>query len=244
MAQAVDSMQIASPRLDAEIFGRGVLIFALPNATICIKFAWMPAEPLKTNCDKQCGFGNAHQAMRARLPEDDIAIVAVDAIRIRLLFLDAQHGSIPMQSHVSEALDGALSQCCAQLVVLPLGPFHSDNDFTRRACCELAASRPRLDCYGYEGALHGNRLRLMQQRLEALCQGGTAATPTRLHARVCAVPALAKWQAIRTCQSQLHALGPDGYDEVFAAERYLRLHRPGLGERCGSGTERHGCPHI
>lgn len=178
----------------------------------------------------QCGFTNAHWAMRVRREEDAAALDALGARPVHLHFLDSQYAGddVAIPDAIVAALVDVICTTACRAVYIPLGLFHSDHDLVHRASRMAWLADPALHCIAYEDALYRRMDGLVQARLAALANDGIVATPVscRIDTASLARHHEAKQRAVSCYHSQLKAFGPSGYDDVFAPERFWTLQIP------------------
>jgi len=82
-----------------------------------------------------------------------------------------------------------------------------------------------LTCIAYEDALYRRMSGLDQARLDELAQDGITATPVSkpIDADAVVRNLAAKRRTVSRYASQLRAFGANGYDDVFAPERFWTL---------------------
>ncbi|WP_235012283.1 PIG-L deacetylase family protein [Caballeronia catudaia] len=227
MPHADEPLLVISPHLDDAVFSCGAAVAAAPDSIVCTVFAGVPRDALVTGWDAQCGFANAHQAMRARHAEDAAALDALGAHPVHLGFLDSQYAgdSRATPDDLATALLDVIRATACRALVVPLGLFHSDHDVVHRACRTAWLADPALVCIAYEDALYRRMDGLVQTRLADLRACGVIATPVseRIDTALLARHHEAKQRAVSRYVSQLKAFGPTGYDDVFAPERFWTL---------------------
>jgi LmbE family N-acetylglucosaminyl deacetylase len=220
---------VISPHLDDAVFSCGVAIAAAHDALVCTVFAGAPRDAMVTGWDTQCGFANAHEAMRARRAEDAAALDALGARHVHLGFLDSQYAGdhASTSDEIASSLEGVIRTAPRRTLCIPLGLFHSDHDLVHRAARKLWLADASLDCIAYEDALYRRMDGLVQTRLSDLADEGIVATPIseRIDTASLALHHDAKQRAVSRYASQLKAFGPNGYDDVFAPERFWTLRR-------------------
>ncbi|SAL88502.1 LmbE family protein [Caballeronia arvi] len=227
MPHADEPLLVISPHLDDAVFSCGAAVAAAPDSIVCTVFAGVPHDALVTDWDTQCGFANAHQAMRARHAEDSAALDALGARPIHLGFLDSQYAddSPATRDEITTALLDVIRARAYRALAIPLGLFHSDHDLVHRACREAWLVDPSLACIAYEDALYRRMDGLVQTCLAELSGRGIIATPVSERIDTAALDRHqeAKQRAVSRYISQLKAFGPKGYDDVFAPERLWTL---------------------
>jgi LmbE family N-acetylglucosaminyl deacetylase len=225
MSETSPRLFVVSPHFDDAVFGCGALLATHPDAAVCTVFAGAPEHDMSTPWDKQSGFSGAHEAIRMRAAEDDRALEVLDAIPVRMPFLDAQYLNSPTVSTLAAALEEVIYGSTANTLLMPLGLFHSDHALVFAACCEVLPRLAHLSWFAYEEAIYRRLPGLVQERLADLLERGITATPAHPahdHTLDDARQAFAKREAVLAYESQLRAL-PNGYDDVFAPERYWQL---------------------
>ncbi|WP_053572258.1 PIG-L family deacetylase [Caballeronia cordobensis] len=227
MARTDDPLLIVSPHLDDAVFSCGEAIAGAPGTIVCTLFAGAPREALVTGWDTQCGFTNADRAMHARRDEDAAALDALGARPVHLGFLDSQYaGDDPAAPDaIAAALSDVIRTTACRALYIPLGLFHSDHDLAHRACLIAWLADTALRCIAYEDALYRRMNGLVQMRLAGLANDGIVVTPVscRIDTASLASHHEAKQRAVSRYHSQLKAFGPNGYDDVFAPERFWTL---------------------
>ncbi|PXW17652.1 PIG-L family deacetylase [Paraburkholderia caballeronis] len=225
MSETHPRLLILSPHFGDAVFGCGSLLATYPDTAVCTVFAAAPEYDVHTDADALCGFDTAHEALRARMLEDDAALAMFDAIPIRMPFRDRQYLDPPSLSTLTAALEEAIYGSTANTLLMPLGLYDADHALVFDACCELLPRLAHLTWFGYEEAFHRARPGLVQTRLVDLAGRGIVATPARPDIRHTLDPArqvLAKHDAVCVYASRLHSYEADGGD-LLAPERYWRL---------------------
>jgi LmbE family N-acetylglucosaminyl deacetylase len=218
---------VVSPRIGDAVFGCGASLAGVTDARVCTLFAGMPPEDATTEWDKRCGFASAREALTARIAEDDKALDLLDVAPLRMNFVEAQYGTrAATQKALADALLMALRDYRPQVLMIPLGLSDADHILAHQAACEAWLAHPRLTCFAYEESFYRRMRGVVQARLLDLHARGIDATP------MCATAAqpfdaerrqALKREAVSAYASTLKALGPDGYDDVFHAERFWKL---------------------
>jgi LmbE family N-acetylglucosaminyl deacetylase len=217
---------VVSPHFDDAVFSCGAWIAANPGTVVCTIFGGTPEATLQTEWDRQCGFDDSREAMNERVYENKAAVAVLSAVPVHFPFLDAQYGMPPSETAVFTALTDAVKQHTVDILVMPLGLFHSDHDIVHRVCCRMLHEGPNTHVLAYEDALYRRMPGLVQQRLGQLNSLGITATPAfppgtgpleRERTRS------VKRKSVAAYQSQLRAFGPGGYQDVFEPERYWQL---------------------
>jgi len=226
MSETSPRLFIVSPHFDDAVFSCGALLAAHSDAAVCTVFAAPPEQDMQTDWDGKAGFAGAYEAIRARTIEDNNALSVLDAIPVRLPFRDAQYGDSPSIGKLAAALEEAIYGSTADTLLMPLGLFHDDHGRVFEACCEILPRMSHLEWFAYEEAIYRPIPGVVQQRLVDLAGRGIVATPASPaadHALDRERQVMLKREAVSAYESQLHAFGPHGCDDVFAAERYWRL---------------------
>jgi len=226
MSETNPRLFIVSPHFDDAVFGCGALLAAHPDAAVCTVFAAPPEQDMHTEWDEKAGFASAFESIHGRTIEDNNALSVLDAIPVRLPFRDAQYHDSPSIGKLAGALEEAIYGSTANTLLMPLGLFNDDHGRVFEACCEILPRMSHLEWFAYEEAIYRAIPGLVQQRLVDLAERGIVATPASPAADHALDPerqSLLKREAVSAYESQLRALGPHGYDDVFAAERYWRL---------------------
>ncbi|SAK56762.1 PIG-L deacetylase family protein [Caballeronia ptereochthonis] len=217
---------VISPHLDDAVFSCGAMLAASPGAVVCTVFTGAPRAALVTDWDTQCGFANAHQAMRARRAEDVAALEILGARAAHLGFLDSQYaqGRTNTAREIAAAIRNVIRECTCDTLFIPLGLFHSDHHLTHAAAREASLSDTSIACIAYEDCLYRRMNGLVQMRLAELANSDIEATPLPdpIDAEALACRAT-KQRAVQCYASQLKAFGPHGYDDVLSPERFWRL---------------------
>jgi len=216
-------MLVISPHLDDAVLSCGRLLISHPGSTVLTVFAGTPQDGQRlTDWDSRCGFDNAAQAMQARRREDVAALALVGATPHWLDHCDSQYGCTPALDQLVESLQAALLDLLPDVVLFPLGLFHSDHLLVHDASALALGALTGALSFAYEDSPYRSKPGELQQRLSALASSGICATPARLHAD--GSEAL-KAQAVRAYASQLIAFGPHGLDDTAMPERCWRLER-------------------
>ncbi|MDR5857410.1 PIG-L family deacetylase [Caballeronia sp. LZ062] len=225
---------LISPHLDDAVLGCGASLAGAPDVLVCTVFTGCPAADAHTDWDAQCGFADARQAMAARIEEDNRALALLGATPQHLGFLDSQYipfahdADKPTRSALTQAFLDVIAKYRPNVLMIPLGLFHSDHALVHEAACDAWLHHRDLPCVAYEEALYRCKRALLQQRLADLLERGIDATP--LNPRP-PEPAEAqrreamKRDAVNAYPSQLKAFGPDGYGDVYLPERFWTLER-------------------
>jgi LmbE family N-acetylglucosaminyl deacetylase len=226
MSETTPRLFIVSPHFDDAVFSCGALLAAHPDAAVCTVFAAPPEQEMYTEWDEKSGFTSAHQAIRARTLEDNLALEVLDAIPLRMPFRDGQYFDSPSISKLAAALEETIYRTTANTLLMPLGLHHDDHALVFEACCEILPRLSHLTWFAYEDAIHRRTPGAVQARLADLAQRGIVATPASPSAgHTIDLPRRAqlKREAVNAYASQLRAFGAGNYDDIFAAERYWQL---------------------
>ncbi|HJV63296.1 MAG TPA: PIG-L family deacetylase [Albitalea sp.] len=221
------AMLVISPHLDDAVLSCGRLLAARPGSTVLTVFAGVPRDARRlTEWDRRCGFASAAQAIAERRREDCAALAELEARPRWLDFLDSQYGETPTVDAVCEALRAAIIECGPDVVLYPLGLFHSDHLLVHEASRAALEAFPATPAMAYEDSPYRGMPGLLQQRLGIFLAQGLCATPARLEAQDAF--AARKAQALRRYASQLAGLGSGGDADAAQPERFWTLERPTL----------------
>ncbi|WP_233855912.1 PIG-L family deacetylase [Paraburkholderia sp. HD33-4] len=226
MSETTPRLFIVSPHFDDAVFSCGALLAAHPDAAVCTVFAAPPEHDMHTEWDQKAGFANAHEAVRERTIEDNLALEVLDAIPLRMPFRDSQYADSPSISQMAAALEETIYRTTANTLLMPLGLHHEDHARVFEACCEILPRLTHLNWFAYEEAIHRLTPGAVQSRLADLAQRGIVATPAMPsagHTIDVQRRADLKREAVNAYTSQLRAFGAGNYDDVFAPERYWEL---------------------
>jgi LmbE family N-acetylglucosaminyl deacetylase len=226
MSETNPRLFVVSPHFDDAVFSCGALLASHPDAAVCTVFAAPPEHDMHTEWDARAGFSSASESMHARTLEDNNALALLDAIPLRLPFRDGQYLDSPSIGKLAAALEETIYGSTANTLLMPLGLHHPDHALVFDACCEILPRLSHLAWFAYEEAIYRPIPGVVQTRLGDLAQRGIIATPAHpaaQHTIDDERQALLKREAVGAYASQLHAFGPHGYADVFAAERYWRL---------------------
>jgi LmbE family N-acetylglucosaminyl deacetylase len=216
-----------SPHLDDAVFSCGDLIAAHPGSIVVTAFAGIPSSPPPlTDWDAVCGFHDSREAVPMRRREDRDALKILRANAVWLDYPDSQYGGTPAISELLQPLTSLVREWRPQLLLIPLGLFHSDHLLTsdtmfqvfRQSACAC------LSCYAYEEIPYRKFKGAVQARLSHLLQAGFELTPASFDVHV----SVLKHAAIERYRSQLRGLnshGRPGYQDVYFPERYWRVQR-------------------
>ncbi len=151
----------------------------------------------------------------------------MQAQAIRLGFVASHYAThAPARKALAEALLTIVRDYRPQVLMILLCLFDADHVLAHQASCDAWLAHPALTCFAYEESFYRRIRGLVQARLLDLHARGIDATP------ICASAAqpfdaerrhALKREAVSAYTSQLKALGPNGYDDVFHAERFWKL---------------------
>ncbi|WP_347558928.1 PIG-L family deacetylase [Robbsia sp. KACC 23696] len=252
---------VVSPHLDDAALSCGALIADCADATVVTLFAGTPPDAfLSTAWDRECGYGSAEQAVRARREEDHVAMMSLGAAVVHMDCLDGQY--LPASPSADEierddadnagALAAVLKNLAPDLIIVPLGLFHSDHIRARRAWirCASAPVLRAIPWIAYEDVPYRSIGGALQRALVALHHADFIATPARwqrpassaavggtrdvpngstgraslpLHGGADRAAFQCKHTAIRAYDSQLGALGAAALDDANAPERFWAI---------------------
>jgi LmbE family N-acetylglucosaminyl deacetylase len=215
---------VVSPHPGNAVFGCGASLAGVADARVCTLFAGMPASDVMSNDDAGV---SARDALATRIAEDDRAMDLLKATPLRLNFVSSKHAArIATQAELAQSLQSVLRDYRPQVLMIPLGLSDPDHVLAHQAACDAWLAQPTLTCFAYEESFHRRLRGLVQERLIDLHERGIDATP------LCATAAqpfdaerrqALKREAVSAYASHLASLGPEGYDDVFHAERYWKL---------------------
>jgi LmbE family N-acetylglucosaminyl deacetylase len=235
-----ERLLVISPHLDDGVLSCGTLLAAHPGAFVCTVFTAAPEKNMITDWDRQSGFADAFEAIRARKAEDMRALAILGASAIHLPFCDAQYQSPP----VAEALVAAIEQTFRDVepssVMIPLGLFHSDHINVANACLALMRRFQHVRVHAYEDVPYRTMPGTVPQRLQTIRQRGFVAQPVDTFAiAIDARHRRLKRASINAYESQLRAFGPDGQAGLHSDERYWRVRETGAHRNAHSRPARH-----
>jgi LmbE family N-acetylglucosaminyl deacetylase len=217
---------VVSPHLDDAVLGCGLLLSVCPGAVVATLLAGVPqAENSVTDWDARCGFATGRQAMLCRRGEDLRALGALRARAVHADFLDAQYGCSPAPRDVAQVLGSIISASDPDMILTPLGLFHTDHVLIHDASLMARASAAGRRWLCYEDGLYRSKPRLLQERLSRLYVQETYLTPVQFD-----LPEddELKQQALRCYASQGYQLGLARTDtDAKSSERYWLLHEDG-----------------
>lgn len=215
---------VVSPHLDDAVLSCGDLIWQIPGCVVVTVFAggdvdWSETHPW----DVACGFGIGADVTAARTEEDEHALAQLGARGVRLAFLDEQYrdaGISPSPEVLSRAIEEAVSDLDAQIVLFPLGLHHLDHRLTAAGVSLLARREP-----------FGQRVWIAYQELPYAYEFGEEqdqALKSLCDLRPCRVAPTRsdqdrKARAIDHYRSQLRALGPERRTLALGPEGYWLL---------------------
>ena len=219
----MNKLFVISPHLDDAVFGCGDLLAAHPGSIVVTVFAGIPERfHGLTEWDAVCGFLSAREAVMSRRREDESALAHLDARPVWLSFADAQYGETPRSLEVTRALRRTLKETACDIVVFPLGLFHSDHELTHRAALALMHEGAPLQSLCYEDTFYRSIPGLVQQRIARLSHTHRVSKPVLNNAGLSS----AKRKAVYCYASQLRGLssaGRPGHLDALTAERYWPL---------------------
>jgi LmbE family N-acetylglucosaminyl deacetylase len=215
---------VISPHLDDAVLSCALLLAAHPAAAVCTIFTSPPDVHMTTDWDRDSGFADAFEAMRARKAEDVRALAELGASPIHLPFCDAQYLTPPSREALSAALRDTFMTVQPATLLVPLGLFHSDHTMVADACLASLRSFEGAAMLAYEDVPYRKIPGMLQHRLSALLEHGFTADPVDLpNAGADARHARRKQIAIDRYESQLRAFGPQGRAGLVSEERYWVL---------------------
>jgi LmbE family N-acetylglucosaminyl deacetylase len=160
--------------------------------------------------------------MRRR--EDHSALQILRANAVWLDYPDSQYGGTPAISDLLQALTSLVRKWRPQLLLVPLGLFHSDHFLTSDTVLQVfrRSADARLSCYAYEEVPYRRFKGAVQTRLAHLFQAGFELTPASFDVSISTL----KRAAIEQYRSQLRGLtshGRPGYQDAYLPERYWQV---------------------
>ncbi|HEV7913626.1 MAG TPA: PIG-L family deacetylase [Albitalea sp.] len=215
-------MLIISPHLDDAVLACGRLLAARPGSTVATLFAGVPRNAQQlTGWDARCGFRSAEAAIAARRREDTAALWKLHATPVWLDFCDAQYEEPPAPAALADAVRRLIAELHPDLLVYPLGLYHSDHLLAHDACRAALRALPDTAAAAYEDVLYRGMKGVLHQRLVALAAMGIVATPARLDNEDGSP--LLKEEALQAYASQWRAFGDDGLADSKQPERCWTL---------------------
>ena len=125
---------VLSPHLDDAAFSCGELITELRRPVVATLFAGVPpAELAPTSWDTLSGFSGGVEAMQERRAEDERALRMLGALPEQFDFLDHQYGASPGVQQLSASIDALIGVHRPDVVLMPLGLYHSDHVLVHEA---------------------------------------------------------------------------------------------------------------
>lgn len=235
-----ERLLVISPHLDDAVLSCGTLLAAQPGAFVCTVFTAPPEKNMITDWDRQSGFADAFEAMRARKAEDMRALAILGASAIHLPFCDAQYQSPPVPEALVAAIEQTFRDVEPSSVMIPLGLFHSDHTDVANACLALVHRFEPVRVHAYEDVPYRTMPGTVPQRLQTIWERGFAAESVEtLGVAIDAQHRRLKRAAIDAYQSQLRAFGPDGQVGLHSDERYWRLRETDAHRNAHSRPPRH-----
>jgi LmbE family N-acetylglucosaminyl deacetylase len=238
---------VVSPHLDDAALSCGALIAGCPDVTVITLFAGVPADGSQSTAwDRACGFYTAEEAMAARREEDRAAMTSLGAAVRQLDRLDGQYQpptSAGDDARNAAALFTSLMEVAPEIVVVPLGLFHSDHLRARRAWmhCARREEWSSVQWVAYEDVPYRCIGTALQTALADLHGTGFGATPalwdsvigndtdaanvggSRERTMPTTSPFDCKQSALHAYGSQLLALGAAALADAFKPERFWAI---------------------
>lgn len=221
---------VVSPHLDDGVFSCGALLAARPGSVVVTALAGRRGVALPpkwegvTPWDAACGFAPGDDVIAARRAEDREALSILGASPVWLDFPDAQYGPSPSPAALCRALDRVVERLSPELVVLPLGLFHSDHVLVSDSALGLVRARPRVAFHAYEDAMYRRLEGRTEEALQRVRRRGITPIPVEISAPPDCLER--KLRAVQCYRSQLRGLatpGRLGHDDALAPERFWRL---------------------
>lgn len=224
MIGRVGQLVVISPHCDDAVFACGRLLEAHPGSLVVTVCAGRPrADVPMTEWDRAAGFQPGDDVMGIRREEDRAALTLLAAYPVWLDFRDSQYGGSPSPEAVMETLDEVVCAADANIIVLPLGLFHSDHVLTHHATLLLRRRHARLSWFIYADALYRQLPGLTESRLQECESRGLALQPAEFPINAASDR---KYAAVHCYRSQLRALatpGRPGYADTASREMFWRL---------------------
>jgi LmbE family N-acetylglucosaminyl deacetylase len=220
VAEARGRLLAVSPHLDDVVFGCGDVVAAHPGAVVVTIFAGGPSvwnEP--TDWDAAAGFAPGEDAVARRREEDRAALTEIAARPVWLPFWDSQYGRTAPCDEIRAMVDQVIHTAAPDVVIIPLGLWHSDHCLCHQAVVSLVRRYPGLEWLAYEDAVYRSYPDSgLAGRLAQLSADGIRATPLAAGPPASA----AKRRSISCYRSQLRALttpGLPGWTDALEPER-------------------------
>lgn len=199
---------VLSPHLDDAVFGCGRLLASAPGALVATVFAGRPPPgAMLTEWDRAAGFAAGDDVVGRRRQEDRQALAILGARPRWLDLLDSQYGGAGLEE-VADALGELFAEYRPDILLVPLGLFHSDHRLVHRAALGLLDRCPGCRWLVYEDALYRRIDDLRDPAVEELRRRGFSPRPVRFQEAADAV--LRKREAVACYRSQLRALATPG----------------------------------
>lgn len=218
---------VLSPHLDDAVFGCGRLLASSPDVLVATVFAGRPPPGLElTDWDRAAGFAPGDDVIGQRREEDRLALARLGARHCWLELRDSQYGGAD-EAAVVACLGELLADCRPDVLLIPLGLFHSDHRLVHRAALALLGDTPRCRWLAYEDALYRRVDDLRDQAVEDLRRRGLDPRPLRF--REAPDTPGRKAAAVACYRSQLRALatpGRPGHADLAGPEAYWHLSPP------------------
>ncbi|HKN88324.1 MAG TPA: PIG-L family deacetylase [Nitrospiraceae bacterium] len=224
MLGRVGQLVVISPHCDDAVFACGRLLEAHPGSLVVTVCAGRPpADVPLTEWDRAAGFQQGDDVMGIRREEDRAALTLLAAHPVWLDFRDSQYDRSPSPEAVMEVLHEVICAATANVIVLPLGLFHSDHVLTHQATLLLRRRHARLSWFIYADALYRQLPGLTESRLKECESRGLSLQPTEFPVNAASDR---KHAAVHCYQSQLRALatpGRPGHADTASQETFWRL---------------------
>ncbi|MBS1189725.1 MAG: hypothetical protein H6R10_1517 [Rhodocyclaceae bacterium] len=202
------NLLVVAPHLDDGVFGCGRLLASRPGATVATVFAGRPpADRPLTDWDRDAGFSPGDDVIGRRREEDRQALEILEARPYWLDLLDHQYGG-PDEATVTAALRELFVACRPDVVLIPLGLFHSDHQLVHRSALSLLPDYPEFRWLVYEDFLYRRIAGLRDQAIAALESRGLDSRPVRF--AEAADAAARKAAAVACYRSQLRGIASPG----------------------------------
>jgi LmbE family N-acetylglucosaminyl deacetylase len=231
----LERIVVVQPHFDDGVMGAGHVLGTYPAST-CITVmggppAVYPSPP--TEWDSLGGFVDGDDVVAIRAEEDRAALAMVDAVPVRLRFVDHQYLSNDQRATADEVaaeLGAAIDITDPTAVFVPMGLANPDHAVTHAAALLARADRLGMTWFAYEDAGYKHLPGLLAWRVATLFKAGIWPTPAMVPVEP---DANRKRRAFGCYRSQVAPLERDhALAERLAAnvpEQYWRLDSPPVG---------------
>ena len=224
MVGRVGQVVVISPHCDDAVFACGRMLEAHPGSVVVTVCAGRPpADVPLTEWDRAAGFLPGDDVMGVRRTEDRAALTLLAAHPVWLDFRDSQYGPSPSPEAVTEELHHVVWGARPNIIMLPLGLFHSDHLLTHQAALLLRPRHAPVSWFVYADALYRRLPGLIESRVKECESRGLVLRPAEFPVNGASDR---KRAAVCCYQSQLQALatpGRPGYADTASRETFWRL---------------------